>query len=261
MFRKNKANAPVSNHELPWKKNVRLSAIKPVVSQTTENEVKMLDMRAARKVRRKFDWTWWISRLAILGFVGLVLTIVSGGVLFMYFSRDLPDPNNLVRRSGYATKILDRNDVELYDVYDQEKRIPVKVEELPQSLKLATIAIEDKDFYTHQGFDLTGILRGFSRLFTRGRAEGGSTLTQQLVKNVLLTSERSVTRKIREFVLAIQIERKFSKDQILQMYLNEAPYGGTAWGVGAASEMYFNKPVSQLNLTESVILAGLPQSP
>jgi len=91
--------------------------------------------------------------------------------------------------------------------------------------------------------------------------QGGSTLTQQLVKNVLLTSERSVTRKVEEFVLAIQIERKYTKDQILQMYLNEAPYGGTNWGVEAASEVYFGKNVKDLNLVECAILAGMPQNP
>jgi len=123
------------------------------------------------------------------------------------------------------------------------------------------VAVEDKDFYEHQGFDIMGMLRGLSRLFTRGRAQGGSTLTQQLVKNVLLTGERKISRKIKEFVLAVRIESQFSKDEILQMYLNEAPYGGTAWGVAAAAEMYFDKEVSELDLIECVVLAGLPQSP
>ena len=105
------------------------------------------------------------------------------------------------------------------------------------------------------------MLRGLSRIFTRGYAQGGSTLTQQLVKNVLLTPERTIWRKIKEFILAIQIERKYSKDEILQMYLNEAPYGGTSWGVEAAAETYFGKKVSELNLVESAFLAGLPQRP
>jgi len=99
------------------------------------------------------------------------------------------------------------------------------------------------------------------KTFTRGKAQGGSTLTQQLVKNVLLTSEYSLLRKVKEFVLAVQIERKYSKDEILLMYLNEAPYGGTSWGVEAASEAYFGKNVKDLDLVESAILAGLPQRP
>ncbi len=106
-----------------------------------------------------------------------------------------------------------------------------------------------------------GMIRGFSRLFTRGHAQGGSTLTQQLVKNVLLTSERSLPRKFKELVLSLQIERKFSKDEILQMYLNEAPYGGTAVGIAAASERYFDKDPMELTLTETAILAGMPQAP
>jgi 1A family penicillin-binding protein len=181
--------------------------------------------------------------------------------LFAFYSRDLPSPDQVVRRAGWSTKILDRNGEPLYDVYSEERRIPITLDQAPEHLKNATIAIEDKNFYTHSGFDPFGMLRGFSRLITRGRAQGGSTLTQQLVKNVLLTSERRISRKIREFVLSVQIERKYSKDEILQMYLNEAPYGGTAWGVEAAAETYFDKSVQELDLIESALLAGLPQAP
>ena len=105
------------------------------------------------------------------------------------------------------------------------------------------------------------MFRGLTRIVTRGRAQGGSTLTQQLVKNVLLSSERSIFRKIKEFVLATQIERKYTKDEILTMYLNEAPYGGTCWGIECASENYFGKPAKDLSLVEAAILAGLPQRP
>lgn len=199
--------------------------------------------------------------LSKLVFYSLIVAfVISIGVL-SYIAYDLPSPENIVRRDGFSTKILDRNGIVLYDIYNDQKREPVKFDDVPDYLKKATIAIEDKNFYDHEGFDILGILRGFSRLFTQGRAQGGSTLTQQLVKNVLLTSERSILRKVKEFVLAIQIERKYSKDEILLMYLNEAPYGGTAWGVQAASESYFRKDVKDLNLIESAILAGLPQRP
>lgn len=183
-------------------------------------------------------------------------------VMFLLVARDLPDPNQVQRKSGYSTVILDREGEEvLFDLYTDENRKFTPLEEIPEYLQQATVAVEDKDFYKHQGFDIMGMLRGLSRLFTRGRAQGGSTLTQQLVKNVLLTSERRISRKIKEFVLAVRIESQFSKDEILQMYLNEAPYGGTAWGVAAAAEMYFDKEVSDLDLVECVVLAGLPQSP
>ncbi|MGB9707032.1 MAG: penicillin-binding protein, partial [Microgenomates group bacterium] len=147
------------------------------------------------------------------------------------------------------------------DVFAEQRRTPIVLEEVPEHLKNATIAIEDKNFYKHRGFDPKGILRAIYSIVIHRRLQGGSTLTQQLVKNVLLSSQRTLPRKIKEFILAVQIESKYSKDQILQMYLNESPYGGTAWGVEAAAEVYFGKKVSELNLVESAILAGLPQRP
>lgn len=194
-------------------------------------------------------------------FIGVILLFLGLLIVLPLISFTLPSPDKVVRREGFSTKILDRNGKPLYDIFEDTRRTPVKIEDVPDYLKKATIAIEDKNFYTHQGFDILGTIRGLSRIFTRGYAQGGSTLTQQLVKNVLLTSERSVWRKVKEFILAIQIERKYTKDQILQMYLNEAPYGGNAVGVETASEMYFDKSVRDLNLIESAILAGLPQSP
>lgn len=199
--------------------------------------------------------------LTVFLFGSVVTGLIVGSLLFAWYARDLPSPDKVVRREGFSTKIYSKDDELLYDVYGDEKRTPVKIENVPDNLKWATVAIEDKDFYKHEGFDLGGMIRGLSRLFTRGRAQGGSTLTQQLVKNGLLTSERSIPRKIKEFVLAVQIERKFNKNEILTMYLNEVPYGGTAWGVVSAAETYFGKSVSELDLVESAILAGLPQRP
>ncbi len=199
-----------------------------------------------------------IAKLALFGVIGLFIFLFFVLPLLAF---NLPSPDKIVRTQGFSTKIVDRNGTLLYDVYANQNRTPVAIEDMPVYLKQATISIEDKNFYKHQGFDPFGMLRGFLRIFTQGRAEGGSTLTQQLVKNVLLTNDRTIIRKIKEFVLAIQIEKKYSKDQILQMYLNEVPYGGTAWGVGAAAEIYFGKNVRDLDLIESAILAGLPQSP
>jgi len=225
-----------------------------------------------RKIRRRAKWNVKHSprglkksrrlvRLAKLSFIGVIILFLGLFVVLPLFAFGLPSPDKIVRREGFSTKILDRNGNVLYDIYADQKRTPVEIGVIPQDLKEATVAIEDKNFYKHEGFDPLGMLRGLSRMFTRGYAQGGSTLTQQLVKNVLLTPERSIFRKIREFILAIQIERRYSKDEILQMYLNEAPYGGTAWGVESASEMYFGKSVSELNLVESAFLAGLPQRP
>lgn len=199
--------------------------------------------------------------IAVFSFLVVIIGITGFFVLFAYYSRELPKPGEVVRRTGYSTRIFDRNGVLLYDLFDDERSIPIKIDQVPESLKKATIAIEDKDFYKHQGFDWLTIFRIPYNMLVRQRVVGGSTLTQQLVKNALLSNERSVERKFKEFVLSLQIERTFSKDEILEMYLNEAPYGGNGRGVGIASEMYFAKNVKDLSLTESIILAGLPQRP
>ncbi len=197
-----------------------------------------------------------------MAFVSVIAFSLLTGILLVVLARELPRPDRIVRKEGFATKIFDRNGKLIYDVYESQKRTPVQLYEVSDHLKKATVAIEDKEFYTHGGFDPKGYLRSFYyTIFARRRLQGGSTLTQQLVKNVLLTPERSIKRKIKEFVLALEIESKYSKDQILQMYLNEAPYGGTIWGVEEAARTYFAKSASELSLTESAFLAGLPQSP
>jgi 1A family penicillin-binding protein len=202
----------------------------------------------------------WAS-LAKLAFLGVIALFLGSFVVLPLVAFTLPSPDKIVRTQGFSTKILDRDGEVLYDVYANQNRTAVVLPDVPLYLREATIAIEDKNFYKHQGFDPTGMLRAAMNIFTLGKLQGGSTLTQQLVKNVLLSPERTIFRKIKEFVLAIQIEKKYSKDEILLMYLNEAPYGGTAWGVEAASEAYFGKKVRDLNLVESAILAGLPQKP
>jgi 1A family penicillin-binding protein len=198
------------------------------------------------------------SKFILIGVVLMVVFVVIGVPVL---ALTLPSPEKVIRNDGFSTKILDRNGKVLYDIFEDQRRSPVEINQVPEYLKQATVAIEDKHFYSHRGFAPLGILRGFSRFFTQGRAQGGSTLTQQLVKNVLLSSERSLIRKAKELVLTLQIESRYSKDQILALYLNEAPYGGTAWGVGAASEMYFGKNISELDLVQSAFLAGLPQRP
>lgn len=208
------------------------------------------------------DKTKLLARLSFVAMIGVVLSVFVGIIAFAIVARELPSPDKVVRKEGFSTKLTDRNGKVLYDVFANQKRIPVTLDKVPQDLKEATIAIEDKNFYQHEGFDPTGWMRSVYRvIFFRRQLAGGSTLTQQLVKNVLLTPQRNWWRKIKEFILAVQIEKRFSKDEILTMYLNEAPYGGTAWGVEAASETYFGKSVSELNLIESAVLAGLPQRP
>lgn len=193
--------------------------------------------------------------------VGVLVGILAVVFLFIWYSKDLPSPDKVQRKEGFSTVVLDRNEKPLYDIFTDENRIPLSSEEIPEWLKKATVAIEDEDFYKHQGFDTRGMLRSIFNIITFRGIQGGSTLTQQLVKNSVLTSERSLPRKIKEFVLSVQIERKYTKDQILQMYLNEIPYGGTMYGVESAAQGYFAKNAKDLTLIECVVLAGLPQQP
>lgn len=216
-----------------------------------KRKFKSIDFRSKRFW---FKFFVVVLSLIVVGFVSLI-------ILFAYFSKDLPSPTKVVRREGYTSQIYDRNGNIIYDLYDDAKRTPVAWNNIPETLKQATVAVEDKSFYTHSGIDLLTPFRIIKNFFYFGKITGGSTLTQQLTRNVLLTTERSLTRKIKEIILSVQIEAKYSKDEILLMYLNEAPYGGASWGVGTAVDQYFNKPVQDLDLAESAILAGFPQLP
>jgi len=209
------------------------------------------------KVKSKRFWFNFFKVVLILMAIG-VLGII---FLFVWYAKDLPSPTKVVRRDGYSSKVYDRNDKALYDIYEDAKREPVVAEDIPDYLKKATVAVEDKSFYSHSGIDLLTPLRIVKNLFYFGKITGGSTLTQQLTRNVLLTTDRTITRKIKEVILSIQIDAKYSKDDILLMYLNEAPYGGNSWGVAPAAEQYFGKKVKDLDLAECAILAGLPQLP
>ena len=203
------------------------------------------------------------ARLAKYAFFGLIGLIAVGFLYILWVSRDLPTPGKLANGDiKDSTRILDRNDKLLYSFYKDYNRIYVTLDQIPETLRTATISVEDRNFYTNRGFSLTGMFRGLvlDPIF-RGRATGGSTITQQLVKNALLSPERSGTRKLKELILAIQVDSKYSKDQILEMYLNNIPYGGTAVGIEAASDLYFNKHAKDLTLAESAFLAGLPQLP
>lgn len=204
----------------------------------------------------------WLSRLTTLVFICLVFLVIFTAGLFAWYSRDLPQPGKVTsEEKSQSTRIFDRGGTLLYSVYSEQNRVYVPLSDIPKTLQEATIAIEDKDFYQNEGFSTTGYLRSIKDLLLYRRLAGGSTITQQLVKNALLTSERTIPRKVKEFILAVQVDRKYSKDEILELYLNAVPYGGTAVGVEAASQSYFGKPVKELSLVESVILAVLPQRP
>ena len=186
-------------------------------------------------------------------------------IVFSYvlIFKDLPSPTNLAQYNlDISTKIYDRNGKLLFDIFADQNRTPVPLSEMPKHLQEATIAIEDKDFYRHQGVNIIGgMVRALLADVTHGQLQGGSTITQQLVKSELLTPDRTITRKIKEIILAVWVEILYPKDKILELYLNQVPYGGTAWGVESASERYFGKKVNQLSLAQAALLAGLPQAP
>jgi len=189
-----------------------------------------------------------------------LLLFLVGIVIFVSFN--VPNPKKLSSTDyPQSSQIFDRNGKLLYEIYADKRRVPVSLSEVPQNLKNATLAIEDANFYKHGGFDVRGLLRGLYRTLIEKRLQGGSTLTQQLVKNALLTPERTISRKIKEAILTVATEMMYSKDQILEMYFNQTPYGGTLWGVQAAAKGIFNKDVKDLNLAESALIAGLPASP
>ena len=193
-----------------------------------------------------------------IGATGLLSLIILGWV-----AKDLPNPDKIIDRSiALSTKIYDRTgEILLYDVHGAEKRTAVELDDIPDYVKNATITTEDRKFYEHKGISFTGIIRSVIKNVFTGSKVGGSTLTQQLVKNAILSPEKKYSRKIKEIILSYQIEKKFSKDEILKMYFNEIPYGSVAYGVEAAVQTYFGKSVKDITLGEAAIIAALPQAP
>lgn len=199
--------------------------------------------------------------LFLIGVAALSFACIS---YFMFsIVKDLPSPSKLISYDiPQTTKIYDRNGALLYEIFTDQNRTLVKLDRIPETLRRATIAIEDKDFYKHQGINpVGGMLRAAKETLLRKKLQGGSTITQQLVKTALLSNERTVIRKLKEIVLAFWTERLYNKDQILEMYFNQVPYGGTFWGIEAASLNYFGKDVKDLTLAQSALLAGLPAAP
>jgi 1A family penicillin-binding protein len=192
--------------------------------------------------------------------------VLAGGLVIWATTISLPDVRNFENRQvSESTKIYDRTgDVILYDVHGNVRRTVVDFESISDHLKNATVAIEDQDFYDHGGIQISAIVRAIWNNLTAGDllgGQGGSTITQQVIKNALLTSEKTVSRKVKEWVLAIRLEKVLTKDEILGVYLNEVPYGGTVYGAEEASRRFFGKSAKDLTITEAAYLAALPQAP
>lgn len=222
------------------------------------------------RLHPKRMYKYWFSReggimaLKIMG-IGLVLGFLLLLGLFAYFRKDLPDLKDISGNNiGGSIRYYDRTgQTLLWEDFDAVKRIPVKDEEINDYIKQATIAIEDKDFFKHGGFDTRGIMRAAYNNFTGGTTQGGSTITQQLVRltQSKVGREQTYTRKLKEIILSVELERSYSKKEILTGYLNTAPYGNVQYGVESATRDYFEKSAKDLTLDEAAFLAAMPQSP
>ncbi|MBI2798236.1 transglycosylase domain-containing protein [Candidatus Saccharibacteria bacterium] len=217
------------------------------------------------KLNPKHMWAVASSKkaLKIYGIAALSFFLLIAGI-FAWFAKDLPSPNKINSITGaQTTKLYDRTGQQLLvEIYGNKDRSIIEFNQMPQCIKDATVSLEDKNFYKQGAFSPLGIVRAFSGIIFRDPSKGGgSTITQQYVKNALLTGERSYARKIKELILAIEIEQIYKKDDILKLYLNEIPYGSTAYGIQAASKQYFGIEAKDLSLSQCALLASLPQAP
>lgn len=210
-----------------------------------------------RRKKKSHRFAWFVLIIA----VGLALFAAQKTITLL---QNIPSPESITERSVIeSTKIFDRTGkILLYEIHGEEKRTIIPFSEIPEHVKQATLAAEDLNFYQHGGLDWRGILRAAGKNVLRGEiTQGGSTITQQLVKKALLSDERTYTRKIKEALLSILVERKYSKDEILEWYLNQIPYGSNAYGIAAAAETFFGKEVRDLGIAEAALLAALPKAP
>jgi len=220
-----------------------------------------------RKYFRKFFGAKKNSKFEPLLRVAFLLSAVFFlicSLVFVVIAKDLPRPEKFTEHQIFqSTKIYDRTGkVLLYEIYGEEKRTTVLLESVPEYLKQAVIATEDANFYNHSGIDPEGVFRSVLINFKlKEPIYGGSTLDQQLIRSTFFSTEKTITRKIREIILALELDRRYSKDEILGWYLNQIPLGQNAYGMEAASQIYFSKPVSDISLAEAATLTALIKSP
>ncbi len=217
----------------------------------------------------KFSKKNLFKNLLILGSLLLVVGMLGALIMFAWISRSLPEPGKLQQRLVVeSTKIYDRTGENLlYEIHGDQKRTLIKIDEIPQHTIDAFIALEDKNFFEHKGLSIKHIVKaiflyGLNKIgLYNGLVPGGSTLTQQFVKNSILTNEKTAVRKMKEWILSYQIEKKYTKQEILELYFNDIPFGSTAYGIESAAQTYFGKSARDLNLSESAILAAMIQRP
>ncbi len=222
------------------------------------------------RMHPKHAMSYWFSKdglktLGKLAGAGLVAMFLIVAGVYAFYKSELPNPNETNSRVlAQTTKFYDRTGKTLlFEVYGDQNRTVVKGDQISDNIRNATVAIEDKDFYNHGGFSVRGISRAFINNVSSkgGGTQGGSTITQQYIKNALLTNDKRIERKVKELILSVEMERLYSKDEILTFYLNEIPYGSLEYGVEAASKSFFDKSAKDLTIDEAAILAAIPQAP
>jgi len=217
--------------------------------------------RKTYRKNKKGGKLFFIFKLLISFFLFFVFCCL---FLFIYYAKDLPRPEKFAERQlAQSTKIYDRSgEILLYEIYGEEKRTAISLSVVPEHLKQAVVVAEDSNFYHHYGIDFGGVIRSaLINLKIMRPVYGGSTVPQQLIRSTFFSSKKTVERKTREIVLALELDRRYSKDQILEWYLNQVPFGSNCYGVEAASQTYFNKSISEVSLAEAATLAALIKAP
>lgn len=247
------------------KKEEKARAKAAYLATLPKNPVKRFFYRLHPKRVAKF---WFSKKGAILAAkivgIGIIVVFILIVGVFAYFRKDLPKANDISGNDfGGSITYYDRSgQTVLWQDYEAVQRYPIAIDEMSDNIKNATVAIEDKNFYSHGAFDVTALARAAINNVTGGSTQGGSTISQQLVKlSQDWTEDRTMARKVKELILAVELERQYSKDDILQGYLNIAPYGGVEYGVEAASRNYFHKNAKDLTIAEAATLAAIPKSP
>jgi 1A family penicillin-binding protein len=205
-----------------------------------------------------------IIKIIYIFIIIFLLGVLFSISVFIYFAKDLPRPERYTEYPvAKLTEIYDRTgENKLYTVYGEEKREIVSIDDVPQHFINALLTSEDRNFYNHFGVDFQGIVRSFISNFQAGRTvAGGSTISQQFVRSAFLTTEKKIVRKMREVVLTLELERRYSKDEILEFYLNQIPFGSNVYGIESAANTYFNKSAKELSLSESALLVSLLPAP
>ncbi|MBU0546882.1 MAG: PBP1A family penicillin-binding protein [Patescibacteria group bacterium] len=218
----------------------------------------------ARKKYHNLTNFFKIKNLLKLSFYFLLFSFLFLSVVFIYYAKDLPRPEKFTEKQLIqSTKIYDRTGtVLLYNIYGEEKRTYVELDQISPYLQQAVMAAEDSDFYQHLGIDIKGMIRSFLADLRIGKLTyGGSTINQQLIRSSFLSLEKTVQRKIREIILSLELNRRYSKNQILEWYLNQIPFGSNAYGAEAASQTFFNKKASELSIAQAATLASLIKGP